>query len=56
MSAPKPGPRFPTIDTGALVAQFDAVLAEPASSLAEETEQLTRAHGLLADALQGKER
>ncbi|QYH19781.1 hypothetical protein JKI95_01035 [Corynebacterium aquatimens] len=57
MSAPKPGdpraPRFSTEDLADLQTRYEAILAAPADTLAEEADQLSRAHALLANALQG---
>jgi len=51
--APTPrDPRQPRVDGGAVTQQVREILDEPASTLREELDQLTRAHDVLHGALQ----
>lgn len=51
--APKPrDPRLPVLSADEITAQFSAILDEPAGTLEDEVDQLTRAHAVLNDALQ----
>lgn len=52
-NAPKPhDPRVPRMSVDELDERFNAILAEPAETLADTAEQLDRAHAVLRDALQ----
>lgn len=53
MSAPKPhDPSQPSISPEELTQSLEQVLSEPASTLAEEAQQLEGAHRILSSALQ----
>lgn len=53
MTAPKPrDPRQPQRTAAEITEQFEAVLEEPAETIADEADVLTRAHAVLAEALQ----